>query len=77
MRGRSQEGKRERGRKKGKRRNYSVPGGGTIPSEWRRDDGGNISNVDSAVERRVPEDDQQYLISSGSYLLSSPCIIYF
>ena len=61
---------------KRKGRNYGVPGGGTIPSERRRDDGGNISNVDSAVERHVPEDDQQYLISSGSYLLSSPCLIY-
>ena len=63
--GRSQEGRRERERmdlsartQKRKGRNYGVPGGGTIPSERCRDDGGNISNVDSAVERRVPEHDQ-------------------
>ena len=64
-RGRSQEGKRERERtdlsvrtQKRKRRNYGVPGGGTIPSEQRRADGGNNFDVDSAVERRVPEHDQ-------------------
>jgi hypothetical protein len=81
-RGRSQEGKREREymdlsarTQKRKRRNYSVPGGGTIPNERHRVDSGNISNVDSAVERRVPEHDH-HVISSGSYLLSSLCFIY-
>ena len=46
---------------KRKWRNYSVPGGGTIPSERCRVDGGIISNVDSAVERRVPEHDLGFI----------------
>ena len=56
----SQEGKREHKctdllarMQKRKQRNYGVPGGGTIPSERRRVDGGNNFDVDSAVERRV------------------------
>jgi hypothetical protein len=89
-RGQSQEGKREHERE-GRREheptdlsarmqqrkwcNYGVPGGGTVPGVRRRDDGGNIFNVDSAVERRVPEHDQ-HVISSRSYLLSSPYFIY-
>jgi len=60
---------------KRKRRNDGVPGGGTIPGERRRHDGGNISNIDSAVERRVPEHDH-HVISSSAYLLSSPYFIY-
>jgi hypothetical protein len=80
---REREGKREHEctdlsarMQKRKRRNYGVPGGGTVPGVRRRDNGGNIFNtVDSAVERRVPEHDQ-HVISSRSYLLSSPYFIY-
>ena len=82
MWGQSQEGKREceytdlsARMQKRKWHNYSVPGGGIIPSEQHRVNGRNISNVDSTVEHHVPEHDH-HVISSGSYLLSGLCFIY-